>query len=101
LGVLAVAAVGVALWVGVAAGAAATDLGFLTRLCGVADASGLGLAVSVWDSANGIAMKESNAIMGRRMRTESVLSKSAMNNNNFADRLTVASADSLWCRAFL
>jgi hypothetical protein len=42
-----VAAVGVALWVGVAAGAAATYLSFLTRLCGVADASGLGLAVSV------------------------------------------------------
>ena len=47
LGVLAVVAVGVPLWVGVAAGAATTDLDFLTRLCGVADASGLGLAVSV------------------------------------------------------
>jgi hypothetical protein len=39
LGVLDVAAVGVALWVGVAG---ATALDFLTRLCGVADAAGLG-----------------------------------------------------------
>ena len=47
LGVLAVAAVGVALSVGVAATTGATVLDFLTRLCGVADAAGLGVGVSV------------------------------------------------------
>ena len=47
LGVLAVAAVGVALWVGVAVTSGATALDFLTRLCGVGDAAGLGLGVSV------------------------------------------------------
>jgi hypothetical protein len=75
LGVLAVAAVGVALSVGVAATTGATVLDFLTRLCGVADATGLGLGVSVWDSASGSAMKESNAMRWRIMRMESVLSE--------------------------
>jgi hypothetical protein len=47
LGGLAVAAVGVALWLGVAVTAGAAALDFLTRLCGVAVAAGLGLGVSV------------------------------------------------------
>ena len=41
-GVLTVAAVGVALWVGVAVTAGAAALDFLTRLCGVADAADCG-----------------------------------------------------------
>jgi hypothetical protein len=47
LGVLTVAAVGIVLWVGVAVTSGATALDFLTRLCGVADAAGLGLGASV------------------------------------------------------
>ena len=43
LGVPAVAAVGVELWVGVAVTAGATALDFLACLWGVADAAGLGL----------------------------------------------------------
>jgi hypothetical protein len=39
--------VGVALWVGVAVTTGATALDFPTRLCGVADAAGLGVGVSV------------------------------------------------------
>jgi hypothetical protein len=42
LGVLTVAAVGVAFWVGVAVTTGETVLDFLTRLCGVADAAGPG-----------------------------------------------------------
>jgi hypothetical protein len=47
LGVLTVAAVEVALWVGVAVTTGATALDFFTRLGGVDDAAGLGLGVSI------------------------------------------------------
>jgi integrase len=47
LGVLAVAKVVVALWVGVAVTTGATALDFFTRLGGVDDAAGLGLGVSI------------------------------------------------------
>jgi hypothetical protein len=47
LGVLAWRAVGVAILAGVAVTTGATALDFRTRLCGVAEAAGVGLGVSV------------------------------------------------------